>query len=73
MTPSVAKRHASAAGLELYWDTQWRSWGLILPDGLSTSEGSIWLSSGELHGLDRETFAERYIAPMVERLEIAQL
>lgn len=66
MTPKTGKKLAAAANLELYWDVQWQSWGLIDPDGGRVE--SLWFSAGEIRTISPETFRDRYIAMMVERL-----
>jgi hypothetical protein len=49
MDPRTAKKQASAAGLGLYYDAQWASWGLIDPD--CGVEGE-WFSAGSLRSMD---------------------
>lgn len=58
MDARTAKKAAEAKGLELYYDTQWRSWGLIDPTCVCQEEGE-WMSAGELKGLTRQQLDER--------------
>jgi hypothetical protein len=66
MDTRTAKSDASKAGLELYYDTQWRAWGLIDP---CMRVGSEWLSPGELRSIDRDTFNTHFIEPMLLRIK----
>lgn len=65
MHTATAKRHASKAGLELYFDRQWQSWGLIDPD--CRAEG-IWFSSADLRDLTPAQFSIHYIGAMQDRI-----
>jgi hypothetical protein len=65
MDSRTAKQDATNAGLELYYDPQWKSWGLIDPN--MNVEG-IWLSPGELRTVTRQQFGLRYIAVMQNRI-----
>lgn len=56
MNVETAKRRAEKAGLALYWDYQWRCWGLIGPQCRS-NEGSIWYSSRTLRALTPKQYA----------------
>lgn len=62
------KQDAIDAGLELYYDTQWQSWGLIDPD--CRVEG-LWLSPNRLKEMSYEDFRTHYINHMVERVKEA--
>ncbi len=64
MKPAKAKKTAAAAGLELYYSTEWRSWGLTDP---ACNVESIWLSPGELREATEPQFG-LYIATMQERI-----
>ena len=61
----AAKKAAAKAGLELYWNSEWRLWGLCEPSGRVES---IWMSSDELRAVSPERFASRYIGEMLERI-----
>lgn len=65
MNIETAKRDAAKAGLDLYYDRQWNSWGLI--DPACDVEG-LWLSSGELRDVSRFQFGLHYIAVMHARI-----
>lgn len=65
MAPRSAKKMAADAGLELYYSTEWQSWGLI--DPACDVEG-LWLSPSHLRALSREEFKDHYIDVMVERI-----
>lgn len=41
MDSRAAKKQVAAVGLEIFYDTQWRSWGLIDPD---SRVESLWFS-----------------------------
>jgi hypothetical protein len=66
MDARTAKPIAQQAGLELYYDAQWQSWGLISP---AMDVESIWLSPGELRSIDRNTFQAHYVDVMVDRIK----
>jgi hypothetical protein len=66
MQIETAKKMASAAGLELYYDRQWTSWGLIDP---AMRVESLWLSPNQLKGLHREDFEAHYITVMCDRVK----
>ena len=43
------RKHAAAeSGMELYWSPEWRSWGLVDPEGRVEGE---WFSSSDFHEL----------------------
>jgi hypothetical protein len=65
MDARTAKSDAAKAGLELYYDAQWTSWGLI--DPACNVEG-LWLSPNQLKDLTRPQFAIHYIAVMHNRI-----
>lgn len=53
MNKDKAKREAAAAGLDLYWSSEWRSWGLVDPEGRVDGE---WFSSGSLKEMSAHEF-----------------
>lgn len=65
MIIAKAKKVAEAAGLELFYDRQWTSWGLIDPDGRVESE---WFSSNGLKGLTADQF-DGYITKMHDKIK----
>lgn len=65
MNIETAKRDAAKAGLELYFDRQWQSWGLIDP---AMNVESIWISSADLRDMSRQTFGLHYVAAMQARI-----
>jgi hypothetical protein len=65
MDARTAKRMAREAGLDLYYSTEWASWGLVDP---ALNVESLWLSPSELRGLPRNKFAVQYIAVMQNRI-----
>ena len=68
MRPPAAKKLAAAAGLELFYDLQWRSWGLIDPECRCES---LWLSPGQLGALHPDEFNQHYVAVMQDRVKEA--
>lgn len=58
MDSRTAKRRADEAGLELYYDAQWRTWGLIDPTCMSQEE-SEWMSSADLREITPAEFEAR--------------
>jgi hypothetical protein len=50
MDARTAKSIARKAGLDLYYDTQWTSWGLIAPGHDVQSE---WFSPGSMRDMTR--------------------
>jgi hypothetical protein len=65
MDARTGKAIAKKVGLELYYDAQWASWGLIDPD---LRVESLWLSPNRLKALGVDEFNQHYIAVMVERV-----
>jgi hypothetical protein len=51
MDARTAKARVARAGLELYYDYQWTSWGLIAP---GTDVQSEWFSPGSLREMTAE-------------------
>lgn len=70
MQTVTAKKMAAAAGLDFYYDTQWRSWGLVDPLLRVESE---WLSPAAVRELHRDAFQDRCISPMLQRIQEAEL
>jgi hypothetical protein len=66
MDARTAKQDARKAGLDLYYSTEWQSWGLI--DPACNVEG-LWMSPAELRDMERSIFQRAYIATMRERIE----
>lgn len=65
MDARTAKRIASDAGLDLYYSTEWASWGLTDP---AQNVESLWFSACTLRELTREQFCLHYICVMHERV-----
>lgn len=65
MDARTAKKQAKDAALELYYDTQWQSWGLVDPQ---MAVESLWISPAHLRSLDRDTFQQHYIEVMIQRI-----
>lgn len=65
MKIATGKKLAADAGLELYYDRQWQSWGLVDP---ALNVESLWLSSGQLDSLSDQDFGIHYIAVMQNRI-----
>lgn len=66
MDNRTAKQIALKAGLELYYDSQWTSWGLVDPQ---LRVESLWFSPNRLKALHKDEFIQHYVNVMVNRIE----
>lgn len=57
MDSRTGKRIAEQHKLELYYDTQWRLWGLIEPS-CSSSEESQWIAPATLKRMTPDQFRQ---------------
>ena len=65
MTPATAKRMASEAGLEFWYDRNERHWVIQDRDLMIDA---TYVAPGPLRNLTADQFADRYLAPQREAL-----